>query len=87
MDSMTTPLPEVVDNCISQCPIDYRRRLYSNIVLSGGSTAFQHFKEAFYHARIHVFKQFSHGLAMVEPEILVWILEFHRVGGIKSNGW
>lgn len=45
VESMTTPLPEVVDNCISQCPIDYRRKLYSNIVLSGGSTAFQHFKE------------------------------------------
>jgi len=45
VESMTTPLPEVVDNCISQCPIDYRRKLYSKIVLSGGSTAFQHFKE------------------------------------------
>eukprot|EP00913_Durusdinium_trenchii_P033278 g31154.t1 len=45
VDSITTPLPEVVDQCISQCPIDYRRKLYSNIVLSGGSTAFLHFKE------------------------------------------
>ncbi|CAE7878272.1 NNT [Symbiodinium microadriaticum] len=45
VDGMTTPLPQVVDDCISQCPIDYRRRLYSNVVLSGGSTAFQNFKE------------------------------------------
>merc|ERR1712224_1151280 len=38
VDNSTTPLPEVVDTCILQCPIDYRRRLYGNIVLSGGST-------------------------------------------------
>ncbi|CAJ1438053.1 unnamed protein product [Effrenium voratum] len=49
VESMTTPLPQVVDNAISQCPIDYRRKLYSNIVLSGGSTAFQHFKERLQH--------------------------------------
>eukprot|EP00931_Biecheleriopsis_adriatica_P085795 TRINITY_DN60595_c0_g1_i1.p1 TRINITY_DN60595_c0_g1~~TRINITY_DN60595_c0_g1_i1.p1 ORF type:complete len:462 (+),score=108.80 TRINITY_DN60595_c0_g1_i1:104-1387(+) len=49
VESVTTPLPQVVDNCISQCPIDYRRRLYSNIVLSGGSTTFQHFKERLQH--------------------------------------
>lgn len=45
VDNVTTPLPEVVDNCILQCPIDYRRRLYGNIMLSGGSTIFTHFKE------------------------------------------
>ncbi|WFD49377.1 Arp2/3 complex subunit, actin nucleation center [Malassezia furfur] len=38
-----TPLPEVVDNVVQQCPIDVRRGLYKNIVLSGGSTMFQHF--------------------------------------------
>lgn len=43
--TVTTPLPVVLDNCIMHCPIDYRRKLYSNIVLSGGSTTFQHFKE------------------------------------------
>ena len=37
---MTTPLPTVVDQCIQACPIDYRRGLYSNIVLSGGSTMY-----------------------------------------------
>uniref|UniRef100_A0A7S4Q5B9 Actin-related protein 3 n=1 Tax=Alexandrium monilatum TaxID=311494 RepID=A0A7S4Q5B9_9DINO len=45
VDNVTTPLPQVVDNCILQCPIDYRRRLYGNVVLSGGSTSFMHFKE------------------------------------------
>jgi len=38
-----TPLPEVVDNVIQQSPIDVRRGLYKNIVLSGGSTMFEHF--------------------------------------------
>ncbi|KAF7330453.1 Arp2/3 complex subunit [Mycena venus] len=38
-----TPLPEIVDEVIKQSPIDVRRGLYKNIVLSGGSTMFQHF--------------------------------------------
>ncbi|KZV96638.1 Actin/actin-like protein [Exidia glandulosa HHB12029] len=38
-----TPLPEVVDEVIRQSPIDVRRGLYNNIVLSGGSTMFDHF--------------------------------------------
>jgi actin-related protein 3 len=54
-----TPLPEIVDDVIKQSPIDVRRGLYKvcfiftfllrinirpkNIVLSGGSTMFQHF--------------------------------------------
>jgi len=38
-----TPLPTVVDNCIQSSPIDCRRPLYNNIVLSGGSTMFQFF--------------------------------------------
>ena len=36
-----TPLPQVVDEAILKCPIDTRRGLYSNIVLSGGSTMFK----------------------------------------------
>ena len=36
-------LPELVDNAIQECPIDSRRRLYGNIVLSGGSTMFKGF--------------------------------------------
>ena len=38
-----TPLPELVDRSIVSCPIDTRRALYSNIVLSGGSTMFKGF--------------------------------------------
>ncbi|CAE7824973.1 ARP3, partial [Symbiodinium microadriaticum] len=39
----TTPLPDVVDESIVKCPIDVRRGLYKNIVLSGGSTMFKDF--------------------------------------------
>jgi hypothetical protein len=38
-----TPLPEVVDTVIQQSPIDVRRGLYKNIVLSGGSTLYKDF--------------------------------------------
>lgn len=38
-----TPLPEVVDQVIQSCPIDTRRGLYKNIVLSGGSTMYKDF--------------------------------------------
>ena len=38
-----TPLDEVIDDAIQSCPMDYRRRLYKNIVLSGGSTLFEGF--------------------------------------------
>jgi actin-related protein 3 len=37
------PLPTVVDEMIQSCPIDTRRSLYKNIVLSGGSTTFKGF--------------------------------------------
>jgi len=45
VDTTAPPLTEVVDSCITQCPIDYRRRLYNNVVLAGGTTTFVHFKE------------------------------------------
>ena len=38
-----SPLDEIVDNAIQSSPIDSRRRLYENIVLSGGSTLFTDF--------------------------------------------
>jgi len=37
------PLSEIVDDVIQACPIDCRRALYKNIVLSGGSTMFKDF--------------------------------------------
>jgi len=39
----TTPISTVVDEVIQNCPIDVRRPLYKNIVLSGGSTMFRDF--------------------------------------------
>jgi len=39
----TTSISEVVDDVIANCPIDTRRPLYGNIVLSGGSTMFKDF--------------------------------------------
>lgn len=38
-----TPLPITVDTVIQQSPIDVRKGLYKNIVLSGGSTMFKDF--------------------------------------------
>lgn len=43
--NFTTPLDELIDITVQSCPVDYRRRLYSNIVLSGGSTRFKHFEK------------------------------------------
>lgn len=40
----TKPLPVVVDESILGCPVDTRKALYSNIVLSGGSTLFTNFR-------------------------------------------
>jgi actin-related protein 3 len=39
----STPLPDVVDQVVQACPIDCRRALYRNVVLSGGSTMFKDF--------------------------------------------
>lgn len=41
----TKPLDEVVDEAIQSCPVEYRIKLYQNIVLSGGSTLFKGFDE------------------------------------------
>mmetsp|Transcript_4053 Transcript_4053/g.14161 ORF Transcript_4053/g.14161 Transcript_4053/m.14161 type:complete len:420 (-) Transcript_4053:47-1306(-) len=38
-----TPLPELVNQAIVSSPIDARRNLYKNIVLSGGSTMYKDF--------------------------------------------
>jgi len=41
----TRPLDEVIDNAIQSSPIDTRRRLYQNIILSGGSTLVSGFEK------------------------------------------
>jgi actin-related protein len=38
--SRLTALPDLVDSSIQMCPIDLRRELYGNIVLTSGSTRF-----------------------------------------------
>lgn len=43
LSDFLTPLPTVVDQVIQQLPIDVRKKLYKNIVLSGGSTMFKDF--------------------------------------------
>ncbi|MES1914574.1 MAG: hypothetical protein MHM6MM_006629 [Cercozoa sp. M6MM] len=42
-NEFSTPLPTVVDRVIQSSPIDTRRGLYANIVLSGGSTMYKDF--------------------------------------------
>lgn len=39
----STSISETVDTAIQNCPIDVRRGLYKNVVLSGGSTMFRDF--------------------------------------------
>lgn len=41
----TLPMDEIIVEAVSKCDIDLRRDLYSNIVLSGGSTMFPGLKE------------------------------------------
>lgn len=42
---LRTPLPDVIDICVQSAPIDTRRGLYKNVVLSGGSTMFKGFQK------------------------------------------
>jgi len=63
-----TPLPKVVDDTIQSCPIDTRRGLYKNIVLSGGSSMFKDFGKRLQRdvkrtvdARIKISEQLSGG--------------------------
>jgi actin-related protein 3 len=41
--SIKKGLAEMVDEAIQKCPIDTRRKLYNNIILSGGNTVFKDF--------------------------------------------
>jgi len=42
-NNQVQPLPTAIDEVIQSCPIDYKRRLYENVVLTGGSAQFIHF--------------------------------------------
>jgi len=70
----TVPIADIVDNVIQNCPIDVRRPLYKNIVLSGGSTMFRDFNRRLQRdikrvvdARLKVSEQLSEGRIKPKP--------------------
>ena len=73
----STPLANLVDQTIMKCPVDVRRSLYGNIVVSGGSTKFKGFDKrlnrdlnrivnARYEANISAVKEKLHGQLEVQ---------------------
>lgn len=94
----TIPLPKIVDDCVQSCPIDTRRGLYKNIVLSGGSTMFKDFgkrlqrdvKRAVDH-RIKVSEELSGGRiksAAVEVNVITHSMQRFAVffgGGVLAT--
>ncbi|KAL4222812.1 Actin-related protein 3B [Mactra antiquata] len=79
----TTPISEVVDNVIQQSPIDVRRGLYKNIVLSGGSTMFKDFGRKLQRdvkrvvdARLKISEEISQGRIKPKP-IDVQVITHH----------
>lgn len=73
----TVPISETVDQVVQNCPIDVRRGLYSNIVLSGGSTMFKDFGRRlerdvrkFVDSRLKVTEQISGGRIKVREKSL-----------------
>lgn len=80
----TVPISETVDNVVQNCPIDVRRGLYNNIVLSGGSTMFKDFGRRlerdvrrFVDARLKVTEQLSGGRIKVNLTPLHYLFEFY----------
>lgn len=80
----TTPLNEIVDDVIQNCPIDVRRPLYNNIVLSGGSTMFKDFGRRLQRdikktvdARLKLSQKLSGGHITPKP-IEVRVLSHHK---------
>lgn len=67
-----TPLPTIVDQVIQSSPIDVRKKLYKNIVLSGGSTMFKDFGRRL--------QRDLKGLANERIELS------ERLSGVKSTG-
>jgi hypothetical protein len=53
------PISETVDSVVQNCPIDVRRGLYRNIVLSGGSTMFKVSSLPTQNFIIHFFGRFA----------------------------
>ncbi|VDI78103.1 actin-related protein 3, partial [Mytilus galloprovincialis] len=78
-----TPISEVVDTVIQNCPIDVRRGLYKNVVLSGGSTMFKDFGRKMQRdvkrvvdARLKVSEELSQGRIKPKP-IDVQVITHH----------
>lgn len=70
----TIPISETVDSVIQNCPIDVRRGLYKNIVLSGGSTMFKDFGrklqrdvKRFVDSRLKLSEELSGGMLKPKP--------------------
>ncbi|KAJ3626920.1 hypothetical protein Zmor_004139 [Zophobas morio] len=70
----TASISSVTDAVIQSCPIDTRRGLYSNIVLSGGTTMFKNFAlrlkrdiSKCVETRIAISEQLSHGQLKPKP--------------------
>ncbi|RZF48508.1 hypothetical protein LSTR_LSTR011066 [Laodelphax striatellus] len=85
----TTPISEIVDNVIQNCPIDVRRPLYNSIVLSGGSTMFKDFGRRLQRdikrvvdARLRLSESLSGG--RVKPKPIDVQAEFHEVCHTKQ---
>jgi len=79
----TTPVSETVDQVIQNCPIDVRRGLYKNIVLSGGSTMFRDFGRKLQRdvkrvvdSRLKISAELSGGLLQPKP-IDVAVISHH----------
>ncbi|KAJ4462688.1 putative Actin-related protein 3 [Paratrimastix pyriformis] len=92
----STPLPDVVDATILSCPIDTRRSLYRNIVLSGGSTLFRNFSRRLQDAvrekvdaRVHRNEELTHAkVTPIEVNVLAHPLQKFAVwsgGSILAN--
>jgi len=79
----TTPVPNVIDQTIQGSPIDTRRGLYKNIVLSGGSTMFKDFGKRLQRdikrvvdMRLHRSEELAGGRLKAEP-IEVNVISHH----------
>lgn len=84
----TVPISETVDEVVQNCPIDVRRGLYNNIVLSGGSTMFKDFGRRlerdvrrFVDSRLRLTEQLSGGrIKVCEPSKLARLLSKGYIG-------
>ncbi|KAG5482938.1 hypothetical protein LSCM1_06977 [Leishmania martiniquensis] len=65
-DSASGGLPAVIDRVVWSCPMDCRRPLYSNIIVSGGNARFPHFAKRLQRTLQHLLVERANG-AMAAP--------------------